>query len=87
MLISLIDGVECLPDDGLVLAELRRAGARDPIYGASVMIAINNAQDEVCLMVPCQGSRQAQRVTNCLRALGFAERFALGSPFHYTFGR
>ena len=87
MIISLIDGVERLPDDERVLAELRLAGARDPIYGASVMIAIHNGEDEVCRLVQCQGSRQAQRVTNCLRTLGFAERFALGSPFHYTFRR
>lgn len=87
MIISLIDGVQGLPDDGLVLAELRRAAARNPIYGASVLIAIHNAQDEVCRLVQCQGARQAQRVTTCLRALGFVERFALGSPFHYTFRR
>jgi len=31
--------------------------------------------------------RQAERVTQCLRTLGFAEMFALGSPFHYTFRR
>lgn len=87
MIISMIDGVERLPDDGLVLAELRRAAARNPIYGASVLIAIHNAQDEVCRLVQCQGARQAQRVTTCLRALGFVERFALGSSFHYTFRR
>ncbi len=87
MIISLVDGAELLPDDTLVLAELRRAGARDPIYGAAVMIAINNAQDEVCRLVQCQGMRQAQRVTDCLRALGFAERYAPGSSFHYTFRR
>ena len=87
MIISLIDGAEQLPDDAFVLVQLRRAAARNPIYGASVLIAIHNAQDEICRIVQCEGARQAQRVTSCLRALGFVERFALGSPFHYTFRR
>ncbi len=87
MIISLIDGAERLVDDAQVLAALRRAGARDPFYGASVMIAINNAHGETCRMVLCQGAQQAGRVTACLRALGFAEMFCLGSPFHYTFRR
>lgn len=87
MIISLIDGAALLPDDAFVLAQLRQAAARNPIYGASVLIAIHNAQDEVCRLVQCQGARQAQRVTTCLRALGFVERFAFGSPFHYTFRR
>ena len=87
MIISLIDGTERPYDDAQLLAALRRAGARDPIYGASVMIAINNAQGEVYRMVQCQGARQAGRVKACLRDMGFAELFSLGSPFHYTFRR
>ncbi len=87
MIISLIDGAEQLADDAQVLAALRQAGARDPIYGASVLIAINNAQGDIYRLVQCQGMRQAERVTQCLRTLGFAEMFALGSPFHYTFRR
>ncbi len=87
MNISRVDGADLLPDDAFVLAQLHQAAARNPIYGASVMIAIHNAQDEVCQLVQCQGARQAQRVTACLRALGFVERFVLGSPFHYTFRR
>lgn len=87
MIISLIDGAERLCDDALVLAALRSAGARDPIYGASVLIAVSNAQGDVCRLVQCQGARQLQRVLACLRALGFAERYTLGSPFHYTFAR
>ncbi len=87
MIISLIDGAERLCDDALVLAALRRAGARDPIYGASVLIAISNAQGDVCRLVQCQGARQLRHVLACLRALGFAERFTLNSPFHYTFAR
>lgn len=87
MLISLIDGTERPADDAQVLAALRQAGARDPIYGASVLIAIKNAQGDIYRLVQCQGMRQAERVTCCLRALGFAEMFALGSPFHYTFQR
>ena len=31
--------------------ELKRAGARDPIYGASVMIAIANTRGETCRLV------------------------------------
>ena len=87
MIVSLVDGAAPLPDDTFVLAQLRQAAARNPIYGPSVLIAIHNAQDEVCRIVQCQGARQAQRVTTCLHALGFVERFALGSPFHYTFRR
>lgn len=87
MIISLIDGAALLPDDAFVLAQLRLAAARNPFYGASVLIAIHNAQDEVCRLVQCQGARQTQRVTTCLRAMGFVQRFVLGSPFHYTFGR
>ena len=87
MIISLIDGTERPADDAQLLAALRRAGARDPIYGAAVTIAINNAQGEVYRMVQCQGARQAGRVTDCLRNMGFAELFSLGSPFHYTFRR
>lgn len=87
MIISLIDGAQCPPDDAQVLAALRQAAARDPIYGASVMIAINNAQGEIYRLVQCQGARQAARVTDCLRSLGYAELFSLGSPFHYTFRR
>ncbi len=87
MIISSIDGAQRPPDDARVQEALRRAGARDPIYGASVLIALNNAQGEIYSLVQCQGAQQAQRVTDCLRALGFAELFALGSPFHYTFRR
>lgn len=87
MIISLIDGAERPADDAQVLAALRHAGARDPIYGASVLIALDNAQGEIYRLVQCQGMRQAQRVTDCLRSLGFAERFAPGSAFHYTFRR
>jgi len=87
MIISLIDGAEQPADDAQVLAALRQAGARDPIYGASVLIAINNAQGDIYRLVQCQGMRQAKRVTQCLRTLGFAETYALGSQFHYTFGR
>lgn len=87
MIISLIDGAQCLSDDEQVTAALRRAGARDPIYGASVLIAIANHQGETCRIVLCQGMRQADRVIECLRSLGFAERFEMGSPFHFTFQR
>lgn len=87
MIISLIDGAECLSDDAQVVEALRRAGARDPIYGASVMIAIANSQGETCRIVLCQGMRQAERVIACLRGLGFAEQFQMGSPFHFTFQR
>lgn len=87
MIISLIEGAECLSDDVQLLAELRRAGARDPIYGAAVMIAISNTQGDIYRFVQCCGARQAERVKASLRAMGFAERFALGSPFHYTFRR
>lgn len=87
MMISLIEGAERPPDDAQVLAALRQAGARDPFYGASVLIAINNAQGDTYRLVQCQGKRQAERVTQCLRTLGFAEMFAFGSPFHYTFRR
>jgi hypothetical protein len=87
MLISLIDGAERPSDDAQLLEALRQAGARDPIYGASVMIAINNAQGDIYRLVQCQGARQAGRITACLRARGFAELFSLGSPFHYTFRR
>lgn len=87
MIISLIDGAQCPSDDALLLAALRRAAARDPIYGASVMIAINNTQGEIYRLVQCQGARQAARVIDCLRSLGFAELFSLDSPFHYTFRR
>lgn len=87
MIISLIDGAERPADDVLVLAALRQAGARDPIYGAAVLIAIGNAQGDIYRFVQCQGARQAERVKASLRALGFAERYALGSPFHYTFRR
>ncbi len=87
MLISLIDGAERLPDDAQVLAALRRAGARNPIFGASVMIAIGNTHGDIYRLVQCQGARQTDRVTACLRAMGFAEQFAFGSLFHYTFWR
>ncbi len=87
MIISLIDGADRPADDAQVLAALRQAGARDPIYGASVLIAINNTQGDIYRLVQCQGMRQAERVLRCLRAFGFVEAFAIGSPFHYTFGR
>ena len=87
MIISLIDGAERLRDDALVLAALRLAGARDPIYGASVLIAITNAHGEICRLVQCQGARQTARVTACLKSLGFADIFTPGSAFHYTFRR
>lgn len=87
MIISSIDGAQRPPDDAKVQEALRRAGARDPIYGACVLIALNNAQDEVYSLVQCQGARQARRVMDCLRGLGFAELFALGSAFHHTFRR
>ena len=87
MIISPIEGVQRPPDDAQVQQALRRAGARDPIYGASVLIALNNAQGEIYSLVQCQGARQAGRVTACLRTLGFAESFTLGSTFHYTFRR
>ena len=87
MIISLIDGTERPADDTQVLAALRRAGARDPFYGASVLIAINNAQGDTYRLVQCQGMRQAESITQCLRGLGFVETFAMGSPFHYTFRR
>lgn len=87
MIISLIDGAQRPIDDAQVLAALRKAGARDPLFGASVLIAINNAQGDTYRLVQCQGMRQAESVTQCLRALGFVEAFAIGSPFHYTFAR
>ena len=87
MLTSLIDGAQCPADDGQLLVALRRAGARDPLFGASVLIAINNTHGDIYRLVQCQGRRQTERVTTCLRSLGFAEKFALGSPFHYTFRR
>jgi hypothetical protein len=87
MIISAINGAQRPADDAQVQEALRRAGARDPIYGASVLIALNNAQGEIYSLVQCQGARQAQRVTECLRALGFAESYVLGSTFHYTFRR
>ncbi len=87
MMISRIDGAEMLPDDAFVLAQLRRVAARNPIYGAAVLIAIHNAHDEICRLVTCVGARQTQRVTSCLCSLGFVQRFVLGSPFHYTFRR
>lgn len=87
MIISLIDGAERLADDAQVLAALRQAGARDPIYGASVLIAINNTQGDVYRLVQCQGMRQADSVIRCLRERGFVEAFVIGSPFHYTFRR
>lgn len=84
---SLIDGVEPPADDAQVLAALRKAAMRDPIYGASVLIAIDNAQGEPYRLIQCQGMRQADSVIRCLRSLGFAETFVIGSPFHYTFRR
>lgn len=87
MIISLIDGTEPPADDAQLLAALRRAGARDPFYGASVLIAINNTQGDTYRLVQCQGMRQAESVTQCLRGLGFVETFVMGSPFHYTFRR
>jgi hypothetical protein len=87
MIISLIDGAERLADDAQLLAALRQACTRDPIYGASVLIAINNTQGDTYRLIQCQGMRQAESVTQCLRVLGFAEIFEIGSPFHYTFRR
>lgn len=87
MMISLIDGAQRLADDGQILAALRRAATRDPIYGAAVLIAILNAQGEIYRLVQCHGMRQADSATQCLRSLGFEENFVLGSPFHYTFRR
>ncbi|MEO7938831.1 MAG: hypothetical protein ABIR55_09425 [Burkholderiaceae bacterium] len=87
MIISLIDGTERPADDPQILVALRRAGARDPIFGASVLIAINNAEGETYRLVQCQGMRQAESVTQCLRGMGFVQTFAMGSPFHYTFRR
>lgn len=84
---SLIDGVEPPADDAQVLAALRKAATRDPIYGASVLIGVDNAQGEPYRLVQCQGMRQADGVIRCLRALGFVETFVIGSPFHYTFRR
>lgn len=87
MIVSLIDGADRPADDAQLLAALRLASTRDPIYGASVLIAINNTQGDIYRLIQCQGMRQAQSVTQCLRALGFAETFEIGSSFHYTFRR
>lgn len=87
MIISLIEGVQPVADDTHVLAQLRRAGARDPVFGASVLIAVANGQGEIYRIVLCQGMRQTERVTTCLRAMGFTEQYEIGSSFHFTFRR
>ena len=58
--------------------------ARDPIYGALVLIAINNAHGDICRLVQGERMRQTDLAMSCQRTVGFAEQFALGSPFHYT---
>ena len=87
MIAVLFEGVDALADDQFVLKEIQRAAAQDPFYGATVLIAISNLDGEIYRMVQCQGMRQTDRVTTCLRALKFAETPPAGSGYHYVFSR
>lgn len=87
MITVLFEGVPALADDPFVLKEIQQAAARDPLYGASVLIALGNAEGEIYRMVHCQGRRQTERITACLRALRFSEAPSSGSGYHYVFSR
>ncbi len=87
MITVLFEGVHALADDRFVLKEIQQAAARDPLYGASVLIALGNTEGEIYRMVHCQGRRQTERITACLRALRFSEAPSSGSGYHYVFSR
>ena len=87
MITVLFDGVDALVDDPFVLQEIQHAAGRDPLYGATVMIALGNTEGEIYRMVQCQGRRQTESVTACLRTLKFSESRSSGSGYHYVFSR
>lgn len=87
MITVLFDGVDALADDRFVLNEIKHAAARDPLYGATVLIALGNTDGEIYRMVQCQGRRQTERIVARLRALKFNERPSSGSGYHYVLSR
>ena len=87
MITLLFEGVQAIPDDLLVLNAIRLAAAKDPFCGATALIAIGNTEGGIYRLVQCLGMRQTTRVTNCLRALKFAEIRSSGSGYHYIFSR
>jgi hypothetical protein len=87
MITVLFEGVDALADDRFVLKEIQHAAARDPLYGATVLIALINTDGEIYRMVQCQGRQQAERITVRLRALKFREGPSFGSGYHYVFSR
>jgi hypothetical protein len=87
MITVLFEGVDALADDLFVVKEIQQAAARDPLYGATVLIALGNTDGEIYRMVQCQGRQQAERITARLRALKFKEGPSYGSGYHYLFSR
>lgn len=87
MITVLFEGVIALADDPFLLREILRSAARDPLYGATVQIAIGNHEGEIYRMVQCQGKRQTESVTACLRSLNFIETPTTESGYHYVFRR
>ncbi|MBC7705964.1 MAG: hypothetical protein H7274_18715 [Rhodoferax sp.] len=87
MITVLFEGVQALADDPFVLKEIQQAAARDPLYGATVLIALGNTEGEIYRMVYCEGRRQTERIRACLRALKFSETPSSGSGYHYVFSR
>ena len=87
MITVLFEGVSALADDPFLRREILRSATKDPLYGATVQIAICNHEGEIYRMVQCQGRRQTDSVTACLRSLNFTEISSSGSGYHYVFLR
>ena len=87
MLTVLVDGVDPVVDDPFILKAIEQAAARDPLFGAAVMIGVGNNQGEVYRLVQCHGGRQTARVTDCLRLLNFRQERSIGTAYHYRFRR
>lgn len=87
MLTVLVDGVEPVVDDRFILKAIEQAAAREPLFGAAVMIGVDNNYGEVYRLVQCHGGRQTARVTACLQLLSFRQERSIGTPYHYRFRR
>ena len=87
MITVLFEGVNSPADDPFLLREILRSATGDPLYGATVQIAIGNHEGEIYRMVQCHGRRQTESVTACLRSLNFTETPTSGSGYNYIFRR
>ena len=87
MITVLFEGMNALSDDSFLLSQIFRSATKDPLYGVTVQIGIGNQDGDIYRMVQCQGRRQAESVTACLRSLNFVELPTRGSGYHYVFQR